>query len=96
MVVSSDEYAYLFEHISLPDVLIQQWLLIPEFSSEVSKLLSEQGSISDQEVLQIMEGIYSEYDPIQGKGYHIGGASPSDMRRSIRKLYRVLSQKSNQ
>lgn len=92
-----EQHTLLFNNISLPRYFIQQWLLIPEFSREVSVLFENQQPITNATILPIMEGIYSEYDSeMLSRGYHINGANFEYLRKSIRRLYKVLNSNSIQ
>lgn len=92
-----EQLAKLFNNVNLPRYLLQQWLLIPEFTHEVSILFENQQPISNATILPIMEGIYSEYDSeMLSRGYHINGANFASLRKSIRRLYKVLNSNSIQ
>lgn len=96
-VLTGKEYSRLFANVTLPGGLLQEWLLIPEFVSEVSDLFANGTPVTNETILPIMEGIYSQYDPATlSRGYHVNGANFRSLHKSIRRLYRVLSQKSNQ
>jgi len=93
-VLTSKQYTYLFEHISVPDRMLQQWLLVPEFVDEVSDLFSNGETVNDESILQIMESIYSEYDPdMIARGFHVNGANFFDMGNAIRRLYNAIKKK---